>query len=64
MRNTTCKLEKYIYLQQTGNRGSFNNANVYFDGLNPFKNYTITFQRNIQEPQKKQFQTAEGGKLL
>ncbi|XP_068893062.1 receptor-type tyrosine-protein phosphatase kappa-like isoform X6 [Tenebrio molitor] len=60
VRNTTCKLEKYIYLQQTGNRGSFNNASVYFDGLNPFKNYTTIFQRNIQEPQKKQFQTAEG----
>jgi hypothetical protein len=63
MRNTTCKLEKYIYLQQTGNRGSFDDAGVYFDELDPFTNYTIIFQCNIQEHQKKQFQTAEGGKL-
>jgi hypothetical protein len=57
-----CKLEKHnIYLQQTGDRGSFDNAVVYFDGLNPFTNYTIIFQRNIQNHQMKKFQTAEGG---
>jgi hypothetical protein len=56
-----CNLEKYdIYLQQTGNRGSFDNVGVYFDELNPFTNYTIIFQRNIQEHQMKKFQTAEG----
>jgi hypothetical protein len=64
MRNTTCKLEKYIYLQQTGNRGSFDDAGVYFEELIPFTNYTIIFQRNTQEPQKTNFQTAVGGKLL
>jgi hypothetical protein len=61
IKNTVCNLGKYdIYLQQTGNHGCSDNTGVYFDGLNPFTNYTIMFQRNIQEQQKKQFQTAGG----
>jgi hypothetical protein len=57
-----CKLKKYhIYLHETGKRGSFDNAVVYFDGLDPFTHYTIIFQRNTEDHQKKKFQTTEGG---
>ncbi|XP_068897747.1 receptor-type tyrosine-protein phosphatase U-like isoform X5 [Tenebrio molitor] len=61
IKNTVCKLKKYhIYLHETGKRGSFDNAVVYFDGLDPFTHYTIIFQRNTEDHQKKKFQTTEG----
>ncbi|CAH1363932.1 unnamed protein product, partial [Tenebrio molitor] len=61
IKNTVCKLEKYlIYLHETGKRGSLDNGVVYFDGLDPFTHYTIIFQRDTEDHQKKKFQTTEG----